>query len=133
MVNAPHFGGQRLAASNTCGPRFFVSQLRSRNPGSQLEMSRLLPLIRRLVPKIKKCSLRFRKKRQRLSFVICPSAFGNSSLTEDSKRAIETSFRGRFRCHVLGSPEDFYAECIVVVDAVERLQEAGQIDDTFTG
>jgi hypothetical protein len=62
-----------------------------------------------------------------------PSAFGDSGFTKDSKCAIEAGFRGRFRCHVFRSPEDFYAERIVVVDALERLQEAGQVDDTFAG
>ena len=64
----------------------------------------------------------------------CPlSAFGNPGLTKDCKCAIEAGFRGCFRCHVFRSPEDFYAERIVVVDALERLQEAGQVDDTFAG
>ena len=62
-----------------------------------------------------------------------PSAFGNSGLTKDSKGTIEAGFRGCFRCHVFRPPEDFYAERIVVVDALERLQEAGQVDDTFAG
>ena len=61
------------------------------------------------------------------------SAFGNSGLTKDSKGAIEAGFRGCFRCHVFRSPKDFYAERIVVVDALQRLQEAGQVDDTFAG
>jgi hypothetical protein len=64
---------------------------------------------------------------------LSPSAFGNSGLTKDSQCAIEAGFRGGFRCHVFRSPEDFHAERIVVVDALERLQKAGQVDDPFTG
>ncbi len=79
-----------------------------------------------------------RKKKQpaprttQLSLFV-PSAFGNPGLTKDSKGAIEAGFRGCFRCHVFRSPEDFYTERIVVVDALKRLQEAGQVDDTFAG
>jgi len=87
--------------------------------------------MRRFVPKFKKCSLR--KNDNDSAFVICPSALGNSGLAKDSKSAIEAGFRGCFRCHILRSPEDFYAKRIVVVDALERPQEAGQVDDTFTG
>ena len=65
--------------------------------------------------------------------LFAPSAFGNSGFTKDSKCAIEAGFRGCFGCHVFRSPEDFYAERIVVVDALQRLQEAGQVDDTFAG
>src|SRR5215467_409457 len=61
------------------------------------------------------------------------SALGNSGLTKDSKRAVEAGFRGCFRRYVFRSPEDFHAERLVVVDALERLQESGQVDDTFSG
>ena len=64
---------------------------------------------------------------------LSPSALGNSGLTKHREGAIEPGFRGCFRCHIFRSPEDFYAERIVVADALERLQEAGQIDDTFAG
>jgi hypothetical protein len=47
------------------------------------------------------------------------------------------SYRGRLSrllpVSSLSFAEDFYAERIVVVDALERLQEAGQVDDTFAG
>ena len=52
---------------------------------------------------------------------------------KDSKGTIEAGFRGCFRSHVFRSPEDLYAEGIAVVDALEGLQEAGQVDDTFAG
>src|SRR5258708_4920333 len=59
------------------------------------------------------------------------STLGNSGLAKNRERAIQAGSSGLLRCHVFRSTENLHAERTVVANALERLQEAGQVNDTF--